>query len=137
MKYVPEDWHYEKPPARGRGFTLIELLVVIAIIAILAALLLPALAAAGPPSPGGVIKLTAASAKFVGDSIQVEHADTEANVGFWSNPADRVEWQANVTNARIYHVELMQAMSITTHCLMTDFCERYPTRCVESVPPLP
>jgi prepilin-type N-terminal cleavage/methylation domain-containing protein len=73
MKYVPEDWHYEKPPAPGRGFTLIELLVVIVIIAILAA--------AGPTSPGGVIKLTATSAKFVGDSIQVEHADTEANVG--------------------------------------------------------
>lgn len=61
------------------------------------------------PSAGGVITLHAAAAKLVGDSIQIEYADTEANVGLWSNPADRVEWTANIPSAGTYHVEMIYA----------------------------
>ena len=70
----------------------------------------PASAAEASPV-GGSIRLGAAAAKIIGDTLRLENSGGEANLGVWSNPADRVEWQANITNAGSYHVEMTYSAS--------------------------
>jgi alpha-L-fucosidase 2 len=62
-----------------------------------------------PPSTNGVIRLTAAAAKIIGDSARLENPEVEANAGFWSNPADRIEWTVKIPHPGVYHVEMVYA----------------------------
>jgi hypothetical protein len=55
---------------------------------------------------GGSIRLAAISAGIAGDSAEIENADTEADIGFWTNPDDRISWKVKVANPGSYHVEL-------------------------------
>jgi hypothetical protein len=50
------------------------------------------LASAADTSPvGGSIRFGAATAKIIGDTLRLENSGGGANLGVWSNPADRVE----------------------------------------------
>lgn len=53
----------------------------------------------------GTINLTASLAEVIGSSAQVEH-EPEANIGYWTDPHDSVEWGFTVDRPGTYKVEM-------------------------------
>ncbi|RYX86470.1 carbohydrate-binding protein [bacterium] len=63
------------------------------------------------PQTGGNYNLSANEATMEGDNIQVEGADGEGNIGYWTNPKDTVSWKISVpeNQTKTYQVRLEYA----------------------------
>jgi alpha-L-fucosidase len=61
-------------------------------------------------APDGTLTLGAADAEIIGGTAKLENKSGDTpNIGFWSNPKDRVEWTAKITEPGAFTVELNYA----------------------------
>jgi alpha-L-fucosidase len=61
-------------------------------------------------SADGTLTLKAADAEIIGNTAKLENKSGDVpNIGFWSNPKDRVEWTAEITKPGVFEVELNYA----------------------------
>jgi alpha-L-fucosidase len=61
-------------------------------------------------SADGTLTLKAAEAEIFGNTAKLENKSGDVpNIGFWSNPKDRVEWTAEITKPGVFEVELNYA----------------------------
>jgi hypothetical protein len=60
------------------------------------------------PTPEGPIMLHARDAIVHGQMVRYEPEPHKNTIGYWSNPADWVRWEFNVTKPGTYGVEILQ-----------------------------
>lgn len=60
-------------------------------------------------SADGTLTLSAADANLLGQNIQYESGHDHDNIGFWTNPSDKVEWKTRITQPGKFNVEAITA----------------------------